>query len=178
MAKVTTVLRAQRKQGVHSGDGGMQHGVIMSALLDFLTPASQKRRLKVPGEGSGGGICLGSDLLLLPPRNLRSLQRFQGEPDGDRIEFMERHASLVPKCLGVIVEQVSMFLNPDNTVISFFQASAEDVETPILRRLNSSETLLRQSCDASMIVHPIQDFVTDLSLPVTAAYQDALETWS
>lgn len=44
------------------------------------------------------------------------------------IRYMERHSSLASKGLAVSVEQVSMFLTADGTVISFFEHSADDVE--------------------------------------------------
>ncbi|CAI7593481.1 unnamed protein product [Penicillium glandicola] len=104
----------------------------------------------------------------------RSLQRYRGGPNEDRIEFMERHAALAAKGLCVTLEQVSMFLHADNTVTSFFETSADDIEAPIVRRLSSPETILRQSCDASMLLQAILDAVIDLAIPVTMAYQDAI----
>lgn len=104
----------------------------------------------------------------------RTLQRFRGGPNEERIEFMERHAVLASHGLGVTLEQVSIFLNADNTVLSFFDESASDVEAPIVKRLSSPETILRQSCDASMLVQAIMDAIIDLAIPVTLAYQDAI----
>lgn len=104
----------------------------------------------------------------------RSLQRYRGGPNGDRIEFMERHAALASKGLCVTLEQVSIFLHADNTVTSFFETSADDIEAPIVRRLSSPETILRQSCDASMLLQAILDAIIDLAIPVTMAYQDAI----
>ncbi|KAK9854542.1 Mg2+ transporter protein [Penicillium brevicompactum] len=104
----------------------------------------------------------------------RSLQRYRGGPNEDRIEFMERHAALAGKGLCVTLEQVSIFLHADNTVTSFFETSADDIEAPIVRRLMSPETILRQSCDASMLLQAILDAVIDLAIPVTMAYQDAI----
>ncbi|KAK3066066.1 hypothetical protein LTS18_002063, partial [Coniosporium uncinatum] len=78
------------------------------------------------------------------------------------------------KGLAVSVEQVSIFLTSDNTVISFFEQSADDIEEPILARLNSSDTILRRSCDASMIVQAIIDAIIDLAIPVTHAYEDVI----
>lgn len=107
-------------------------------------------------------------------RPARSMQRYRGGPNEDRIEFMERHAVLATKGLGVALEQVSIFLHADNTVTSFFETSADDIESPIVKRLTSPETILRQSCDASMLVQAILDAIIDLAIPVTTAYQDAI----
>ena len=81
---------------------------------------------------------------------------------------------LSPKGIGVSMEQVSIFLCTDNTVLSFFEYSAHDVQTPILRRLQSPGTILRQCCDASMLCQAILDAMIDLAIPVTTAYQDAI----
>ncbi|KAJ5279520.1 hypothetical protein N7478_004892 [Penicillium angulare] len=104
----------------------------------------------------------------------KTLQRYRGGPNEGRIEFMERHAALAAKNLCVTLEQVSIFLHADNTVTSFFETSADDIEAPIVRRLSSPETILRQSCDASMLLQAILDAVIDLAIPVTMAYQDAI----
>lgn len=103
-----------------------------------------------------------------------SIQRYRGGPNEDRIAFMERHAVLASKGLCVTLEQVSIFLHADNTVTSFFETSADDIEAPIVRRLTSPETILRQSCDASMLLQAILDAIIDLAIPVTMAYQDAI----
>ncbi|KAI4118824.1 MAG: hypothetical protein LQ345_001217 [Seirophora villosa] len=106
------------------------------------------------------------------PTRLRTLQRYHGGPNEERIQFMEKHSALSSKKLGVSVEQVSIFLTADNTVISFFESSAEDIETPILMRLNTAETILRRTSDASMITQ-VRSYV-DLAIPVATAYQDAI----
>ena len=85
------------------------------------------------------------------PPLTRTLQRYHGGPNEERINFMEKHSALASKNLGVGVEQVSIFLTSDNTVISFFESSAEDIETPIIARLSTKETILRRSSDASML---------------------------
>lgn len=105
---------------------------------------------------------------------MRSLQRFRASPNEARSDFMESHSSLAPKGLAVSAEQVSVFLNSDNSVISFFELSAEDVERPIVKRLSTSGTVLRQSCDASMMVQAIIDAIIDLAVPLTSVYSDVI----
>ncbi len=109
-----------------------------------------------------------------PITEARTLQRYHGGPNEERIEFMEKHSALASKSLGVGVEQVSIFLTADNTVISFFQSSAEDVESPIINRLSTKETILRRMSDASMVTQAIIDTIIDLAIPVAEAYQDAI----
>ena len=92
---------------------------------------------------------------------VRTLQRFHGGPNEERITFMEKYSALSSKNLGVSVEQVSIFLTADNTVISFFESSAEDIETPIITRLSAPETILRRSSDASMLTQAIIDAIIE-----------------
>ena len=73
----------------------------------------------------------------------------------------------------VSVEQVSIFLLDDNTIISFFEHSADDIEEPIVERLNSEETMLRRSGDASLMLQAIIDAIVDLAMPVRDAYNKA-----
>jgi Mg2+ and Co2+ transporter CorA len=107
-------------------------------------------------------------------RSFRSLQRYHSGMNMDRIEFMERHATLKSRGLLVSMEQVSIFLCTGNTVISFFEYSADDLEIPILKRLNTPGTILRESEDATLLVQSILDAAVDMALPVTTAYQDAI----
>ncbi|KAF8425148.1 hypothetical protein EV426DRAFT_532286 [Tirmania nivea] len=108
-------------------------------------------------------------------RNYKSLQHHYGGADNaERVAFMEKHTTLAAKKMLVSVEQVSIFLTSCNTVISFFENSADDVEPPILERLGSEHTVLRSSCDASMVVQGIVDAVIDLAFPVIHAYQDTM----
>lgn len=97
-----------------------------------------------------------------PVSHVRTLQRYHGGPNEERIQFMEKHSALASKNLGVGVEQVSVFLTSDNSVISFFESSAEDIETPIIARLSTRETILRRSCDASMLLQVSLHFFSRL----------------
>ena len=84
---------------------------------------------------------------------------------------MERNSALSEKNLA---EWVSMFIAGDNTVISFFDHSAADIEHPILTRLDSADTILRRSCNSSMLVQALIDAIIDLAIPVVTAYEDAM----
>ncbi|KAL5371952.1 hypothetical protein DPSP01_013867 [Paraphaeosphaeria sporulosa] len=105
---------------------------------------------------------------------IRTLQRYRGGPNLDRTIYMEQHSSLISRKLAVSVEQVSIFLCKDNTVISFFEHSAPEVEEPIIKRLSTEDTILRRSADGSMICQAIIDAIIDLAIPVVAAYEDAM----
>lgn len=150
-------------------------GAIASLFREILRPR-EKAKLPPPARINSSNGFAHSSSLESPwaPHPIRSLQRYLGGPNEDRTEFMERHAVLASKGLGVAMEQVSIFLNSDNTVTSFFESSAEDVEIPIIKRLQLPETILRQSCDASMLTQAIIDTIIDMAIPVTRAYQDAI----
>lgn len=111
---------------------------------------------------------------LMETSMLRTLQRYHAGGNETRTEFMEAHSSLAPYKMAISAEQVSIFLTSDNTVISFFEASAGDVERPIVTRLSTPGTVLREACDASMLVQAIMDAIIDLAMPLTAAYTDIL----
>lgn len=108
------------------------------------------------------------------PNDFVTLQQFHSGPNTARTRFMERHSALVAKKLAVVCEQVSIFLTSDNTIISFFENSARDVEAPIVRRLQTADTVLRSSCDASMVGQAIIDAIIDLAIPVATCYGDVI----
>ncbi|KAI0166184.1 hypothetical protein GGR57DRAFT_15282 [Xylariaceae sp. FL1272] len=108
------------------------------------------------------------------PNTVCTLQRYHAAPNAARTEYMEKHSALASKGLAVMAEQVAMFITSDNTVIAFFEQSADDVEEPILARLQSATTILRQSCDASMVAQAIIDAIIDMAIPVTACYADII----
>lgn len=108
-----------------------------------------------------------------PIKEIRTLHRYESAQIADHTAFMEKHSVLSTEDLVVSVEQVSIFLLADNTIVSFFEHSAEDVEAPIMERLYSAETVLRKSCDASLVLQAIIDAIVDLAMPVRDAYNKA-----
>ncbi|KAM3422875.1 hypothetical protein BST61_g357 [Cercospora zeina] len=105
-----------------------------------------------------------------PIKSIRTLHRYESAQIPEHTAWMEKHSALAQEDLAVSVEQVSIFLLSDNSVISFFEHSAEDVEEPIMERLHSKETMLRRSCDASLVTQAIIDAIVDLAVPVRDAY--------
>ncbi|KAE9974275.1 hypothetical protein BLS_003213 [Venturia inaequalis] len=123
--------------------------------------------------GFGGGHKLAS--LKYPPQSpYRTLQRYRGGANFERTIYMERNSMLTKRDLAVSVEQVSIFITADNTVICFFEHSADDIEGPILKRLETVDTILRRSADASMLVQAVMDAIIDLAMPVVSAYEDTM----
>ncbi|KAH6841189.1 hypothetical protein B0I37DRAFT_233414 [Chaetomium sp. MPI-CAGE-AT-0009] len=111
---------------------------------------------------------------MLDISQLRTLQRYHASSNDPRTKFMEKHSALSPRNLAVACEQVSMFLTNDNCILSFFEQSAHDIEAPIIRRLQTNDTIIRQSCDASLVGQAIMDAIIDLAIPVTACYDDVI----
>lgn len=83
------------------------------------------------------------------------------------------HRILSPGTFGMSVEQVSMFMTADNTIVTIFEHSGSDVLGPILTRLNLPETIVRSSNDPSMLVQAVVDTIVDLSIPIAKAVNDA-----
>lgn len=146
-----------------SGSGGprKKRGTSLKSLLSksnnpnqpsIESPRSLKTSASSLGPARGFATANTARTPSAPASPVRTLQRYHGGPNEERIQFMEKHSALVSKGLGVAVEQVSIFLTSDNSVISFFESSAEDIETPIIARLSSQETVLRRCSDASMLV--------------------------
>ncbi|KAL6890854.1 cora-like magnesium transporter [Trichoderma evansii] len=117
---------------------------------------------------------LSESLELQETSMIRTLQRYHASGNETRTDYMEANSILAPLGLAVSAEQVSIFLTADNTVISFFEVSAGDVERPIVTRLSNPGTILRESCDASLLVQAIIDAIIDLAIPLTAVYNDVL----
>ena len=106
--------------------------------------------------------------------SVKTLQAYPDNSDPERSTYLQNHSSLTSKGLAISVEQVSIFLQSDNTVVSFFEHSADVIEEPILKRLKLSETVLRTSGDASMLAHAIVDGIVDLAIPCTTAYEQSI----
>lgn len=156
LRKVTGLGRS--REGADVPEDGMESGVY-----------PRTRRASFGRQPSGITITEVTD-----KHSLRTLQSFHAGPNATRTEYMERHSALASRNLAAVAEQVSIFVTSDNTVIAFFENSADDVELPILTRLNSASTILRQSCDASMVAQAIIDVIIDMAIPVQAAYADVI----
>jgi Mg2+ and Co2+ transporter CorA len=151
-------------------------------LLGFDPPEHKEKRNRTEYSTNGNLVfnssnkikSHGTKYFTQDKKAVRTLQRYKGGPNVERTEYFEQHSTLSDKNLAVSVEQVSIFMTADNTVISFFEHSANDIEEPILRRLENTDTILRKSSDASMMVQAIIDAIIDLAIPVTQAYEDAI----
>lgn len=105
----------------------------------------------------------------------RTLQDYNGGENRERVDFLESQSLLKQGDLEVSVEQVSIFVTGNNEVISFFESSGHEIEGPIMKRLLSDSTLLRQTADATMIAQGLVDGIIDLAFPVNTAFKNALD---
>ncbi|TPX35257.1 hypothetical protein SmJEL517_g02277 [Synchytrium microbalum] len=71
----------------------------------------------------------------------------------------------------IVVEQCSFFLTKDGTVISIFQHQGSTISSLLRLRVETPKTLLRDSCDASFLLHALVDAVVDHALVIPSAYE-------
>lgn len=90
----------------------------------------------------------------------------------DQIARRAKWRTLAHRKYALAVEQVSIFMTSDNTVITIFEHSGADVLKPILTRLNSPRTIIRSSNDPSMLVQAVIDVIVDMSVPINKAVDE------
>lgn len=90
-----------------------------------------------------------------------------------RTKLLDDQRPLSYRKLFVGVEQCSFFML-DGIIISFFESSGDDIESAILTRISSDETILRVSCDVSILLEAILDAIVDITYPVITAYRKRL----
>ncbi|KAA8898877.1 hypothetical protein TRICI_006460 [Trichomonascus ciferrii] len=95
--------------------------------------------------------------------------------ENKRTVFLEARRPLARLNRVVGVEQVSLFLTDQSTVISFFEKSGNDIENPLLSRISSESTLLRESGDPAVLFQAIIDAVVDLLYPIINCYRERLD---
>lgn len=113
-------------------------------------------------------------------RPTRTLQRWRGGTDSERVEYMEAASALLERGHSTHIEQVSIFMTADNNVITFFEGSANEVIEGVdgvgglEARITREHGVLRRCPDASMLLHAVLDVIVDLALPIADAYDYAL----
>ncbi|CAO3566021.1 unnamed protein product [Mortierella alpina] len=73
--------------------------------------------------------------------------------------------------LRVQMEQVTMFLLNDGTLITLFQVSGESVVNPIVERLTQTYSIVRKNDDASFLLQSVIDGIVDHAIPITDAFR-------
>ncbi|KAF9459651.1 hypothetical protein BDZ94DRAFT_1291491 [Collybia nuda] len=94
------------------------------------------------------------------PARQRQLLKLRALTRGDRVNV--KH------------EPMFIFLLPNGTVISIHPSPNLDFTTPISERILQSDSVLRISADASLLVESLLDLVVDRILEVTDKYQDRI----
>lgn len=89
--------------------------------------------------------------------------------------YLEARRPLAAKGKALGIEQVYLFLTNDGTVISFFDKGADRVETPVLSRIGTDSTILRESSDPSMLLQAVIDCIVDEINPIIGEYRQKLD---
>ncbi|KAG0140874.1 hypothetical protein CROQUDRAFT_664583 [Cronartium quercuum f. sp. fusiforme G11] len=71
-------------------------------------------------------------------------------------------------------EKLSIFLLRNGTLITVFSHDGSQTVVPLLDRLRSSDTLLRSTSDASMLLQAVLDIIVDQALDVVEAFRSRL----
>ncbi|KAF9954617.1 hypothetical protein BGZ65_003916 [Modicella reniformis] len=74
----------------------------------------------------------------------------------------------------VHMEQVTMFLLDDGTLITIFQVSGGSVVAPIVERLSHDFALVRKTNDASFLLQSVMDGIVDHAIPITDAFRQEI----
>lgn len=89
-----------------------------------------------------------------------------------QMSIIDKMRPLISKRLAVGVEQASIYITSEGTVISFFERSAKEVERAILGRITTMGSQLRETNNATLLFHSIIDTIVDMMYPVMTAYTD------
>ncbi|ORZ29032.1 hypothetical protein BCR41DRAFT_344456 [Lobosporangium transversale] len=74
----------------------------------------------------------------------------------------------------VQMEQVTMFLLQDGTLITLFQVSGRSVVAPIFERLTHDYSIVRKNNDASFLLQSVMDGIVDHAIPITDAFRQEI----
>ncbi|KAG0211138.1 hypothetical protein BGX28_008448 [Mortierella sp. GBA30] len=76
--------------------------------------------------------------------------------------------------LKVQMEQVTMFLLTDGTLLTLFQVSGASVVNPIVERLTQTYSIVRKNDDASFLLQSVIDGIVDHAIPITDAFRQEI----
>nr|CAG8624515.1 12086_t:CDS:10 [Entrophospora candida] len=148
---------------------GISWDVIKILALKFdLHPLSiedalqNTRHVESDSERDDSSIIEGKENTKSFSYNSRKDFLLHGHQEGSK--YLETHKLLRRHKLNVFVEQVSIFLLKDETLLTIFQHDGKPVYKPILARINQPKTLLRTAHDASLLMEAVIDTVVDLTL--------------
>ncbi|KAF8950385.1 hypothetical protein BGZ52_002693 [Haplosporangium bisporale] len=95
------------------------------------------------------------------------------------LEKLDHYKYRYPKmqaygALRVQMEQVTLFLLEDSTLITLFQVSGESVVNPIVERLAHDYNIARKQNDASFLLQSVIDGIVDHAIPITDAFRQEI----
>ncbi|KAK3810357.1 MAG: hypothetical protein J3Q66DRAFT_352874 [Benniella sp.] len=76
--------------------------------------------------------------------------------------------------LQVHMEQVTIFLLEDGTLITIFQVSGSSVVAPIAERLTHNFSLVRKNNDATFLLQSVIDGIVDHAIPIADAFRQEI----
>nr|CAG8481088.1 5021_t:CDS:10 [Entrophospora candida]CAG8517132.1 12617_t:CDS:10 [Entrophospora candida] len=135
-----------------------QNHIYISLLLHTLNHDDVKCEL----ERDNSSMIEGKENTKSFSYNSRKDLLLHGHQEGSK--YLETHKILRRQKLNVYVEQVSIFLLKDETLLTIFQHNGKSVYKPILARINQPKTLLRTAHDASLLMEAVIDTIVDLTL--------------
>ncbi|KAK9473060.1 uncharacterized protein V1510DRAFT_393555 [Dipodascopsis tothii] len=150
------------------------HKLVDTSAIDKLHESLNKRShlAKILGRPKKGRGDANMDIAkIIGEQKMMTMDEWNNPRQDMRLYFRDLKRSLARYHEVVAVEQVSIFLIEDHTIISFFEISAQDVETPIIARLTSANTLLREYPEASLLLQAILDGIVDIVFGVVSEYQ-------
>ncbi|KAG0321568.1 hypothetical protein BGZ99_003821 [Dissophora globulifera] len=74
----------------------------------------------------------------------------------------------------VQMEQVTIFLLQDGTLITLFQVSGKSVVAPIVERMTHDYSIVRKHNDASFLLQSVIDGIVDHAIPITDAFRQEI----
>lgn len=154
---------AAAEAAASSGSGGVQQR------------RTSDRGGAVGSVGVGGGQPFGGDM----SKALRT--RLFGAAGAKKVQS-DKHAAAAGSAAALLqmqptVEQASMFLLRDGTLITMFQSVGNDkIARTLLNKLEGFRSLLTDSQDASYLFNAVLDAVVDHTLPLVQVYSSRIAT--
>ncbi|KAG0231517.1 hypothetical protein BGX31_005506 [Mortierella sp. GBA43] len=76
--------------------------------------------------------------------------------------------------LQVHMEQVTIFLLEDGTLVTIFQVSGKSVTAPIAERVTHNFSIVRKNNDASFLLQSVIDGIVDHAIPIADAFRQEI----
>ncbi|KZT39491.1 hypothetical protein SISSUDRAFT_1127996 [Sistotremastrum suecicum HHB10207 ss-3] len=164
-------IRSASPRPIDSDDG--KETEVESQGSDWF-PLRKRKGVSSSSSGKGG---LGDPEFLKPkpvqriPTPLRSIIK------ADRTR--KAHIKAIEKLkegerVNVLLKNLCIFCDHEGTIITFFADPNIDFTAPILLRLQQKDSLIRKTCDSSLLIHAMLDLVVDNALEVMETYHEQI----